>query len=62
MPIKGTFTGAADVAIDTLIDVQVRDMTPLASTRASPSPSPVCQARRCLIAIDIAVNLPIDGL
>jgi len=36
MPIKGTFTGASNVAIDTVVEVQVRDMTPPA---AAPSPT-----------------------
>jgi transglutaminase-like putative cysteine protease len=46
MPIKGTFTGASDVAINTLVDVQVRTLAPVPeSTPQSAAPSePVAPA------------------
>ena len=43
MPIKGTFTGAADVVVDTLVDVQVRTLAPIADGAAqtvAPVPAP----------------------
>ena len=48
MPIKGTFTGAADVGGERLVDVQVRTLAPVAgspgasagSAAAAPSRSP----------------------
>ena len=47
MPIKGTFTGAADVAINTLVDVQVRTLAPAADAVAeAPAPPSRHQRRR----------------
>jgi len=41
MPIKGTFTGAADVAVNTMVDVQVKTLAPLAAAEApGPAPAP----------------------
>jgi hypothetical protein len=37
MPIKGTFTGAADVQIGTQIDVQVKTLAPTGEPVAPPS-------------------------
>jgi transglutaminase-like putative cysteine protease len=47
MPIKGTFTGAADVVVSTLVDVQVRTLAPKAdSVMEPPAPtSPAASAR-----------------
>ena len=49
MPIKGTFTGAADVAINTLVDVQVRTLAPatdaVAEAPAPPPPVPTAPAQ-----------------
>jgi transglutaminase-like putative cysteine protease len=39
MPIKGTFTGAADIAVNTTIDVQVRTVTPESPTAEAAAPS-----------------------
>jgi transglutaminase-like putative cysteine protease len=49
MPIKGTFTGAADVAVSTLVDVQVRTLAPVTDAGAeapvlTPSPTATVQA------------------
>ena len=49
MPIKGTFTGDADVAVNTLVDVQVRTLAPVADAAAEaparkPTPVPAAQA------------------
>jgi transglutaminase-like putative cysteine protease len=48
MPIKGTFTGDADVAVNTLVDVQVRTLAPVADAVAEapalkPTPAPAAQ-------------------
>jgi transglutaminase-like putative cysteine protease len=37
MPIKGTFTGAANVAINTMVDVQVKTLVPAAEATEVPS-------------------------
>ena len=37
MPIKGTFTGAADVAVNTVVDVQVKTLAPPADIAALPA-------------------------
>ena len=37
MPIKGTFTGAPDVAINTTVDVQVRALAPVAEAPIQPA-------------------------
>jgi transglutaminase-like putative cysteine protease len=39
MPIRGTFTGAADVSVETLVDVHVRTSTPAADAEESPAPT-----------------------
>jgi hypothetical protein len=45
MPIKGTFTGAADVAVNALVDVQVRTLAPVADAMAeTPAPVPPFEA------------------
>ena len=41
MPIKGTFTGAADISINALVDVQVRTLLPGPDAPAeAPAPTP----------------------
>jgi transglutaminase-like putative cysteine protease len=40
MPIKGTFTGAANVGVNTLVDVQVRTLTPTVDAVAEAPPPP----------------------
>jgi len=40
MPIKGTFTGAADVKIDALVDVQVTSLAPAPAAPPQPDPQP----------------------
>jgi transglutaminase-like putative cysteine protease len=46
MPIKGTFTGAADVIVDTLVDVQVQTLAPAADIvkPAAPSQASITQS------------------
>jgi transglutaminase-like putative cysteine protease len=45
MPIKGTFTGAADVGVNTLVDVQVRTLAPMTdAVPEAPAPPPPPQA------------------
>jgi transglutaminase-like putative cysteine protease len=45
MPIKGTFTGDADVAVNTLVDVQVHTIAPVADPPArKPALAPAAQA------------------
>ena len=54
MPIKGTFTGNADVAVNTLVDVQVRTLAPAteavveapapAPPPTAPAPAPITQS------------------
>ena len=41
MPIKGTFTGAANVAVNTLVDVQVRTLAPMADAVAEAAAPPL---------------------
>ena len=45
MPIKGTFTGASDVLVNTTVDVQVRALAPVAKgqTQAAAAPQPAAQ-------------------
>ena len=45
MPIKGTFTGAADISINALVDVQVRTLLPGPDAPAeAPAPPPTAPA------------------
>jgi transglutaminase-like putative cysteine protease len=48
MPIKGTFTGAADVTVNATVDVRVRSLAPpdgaLEAAAAPPAPAPATQA------------------
>jgi hypothetical protein len=49
MPIKGTFTGAADVAVNTMVDVQVKTLAPAAEAtevprQAAASQQPITQS------------------
>jgi transglutaminase-like putative cysteine protease len=41
MPIKGTFTGAADVAVNATVDVQVRSLSPASDATDSAATQPV---------------------
>jgi transglutaminase-like putative cysteine protease len=43
MPIKGTFTGAANVAINTMVDVQVKTLVPAAEATEVPSQAAASQ-------------------
>ena len=45
MPIKGTFTSAANVAVNTLVDVQVRTLAPVPdATQEAPAAPPLAEA------------------
>jgi transglutaminase-like putative cysteine protease len=43
MPIKGTFTGAADVSVNALVDVQVRTLAEAQPPAPAAAPPPAAQ-------------------
>ena len=59
MPIKGTFTGAADVAVSTLVDVQVRTLAPMADAVAEAPAPPSPEAAASVLPSTAPVQAPI---
>ena len=59
MPIKGTFTGAANVGVNTLVDVQVRTLAPMADAVGAEAPAPPPRSCRAVAAATAPAQAPI---